>query len=261
MAKQVKTRIQHKYDFKENWEKASSFIPLKGELITVAPDTTNVQSGCEFNIPYRIKIGDGKHSLQELPYVGMPVVKYPDSEDAVLLGFNSITLLQTYDSNLILNLSAESINNIKNYEQQEFIHHRIFVPANPDLEVRCSNITLTILGDGSGISANDVDISFIPSKCMLSSWHTGNTVSSSSYSISKYEVTIESNSSKGQISYPLYLPKDKNKDEYIFTQGSFMIDVTGFLFKTSENTMSAKITVENSFIAHCSKSVETSTTN
>lgn len=52
MAKQkIKTRVQNKHDVAANWSKATSFVPLAGELIIYDEDST---------YPYkRFKIGDG----------------------------------------------------------------------------------------------------------------------------------------------------------------------------------------------------------
>ncbi len=52
MAKQkIKTRVQNKHDVAANWSKATSFIPLAGELIIYDEDST-----CSYK---RFKIGDG----------------------------------------------------------------------------------------------------------------------------------------------------------------------------------------------------------
>ena len=61
MAKEFKTRIQHKYDTEANWANAT-FSPLKGELIIYGPDN---------NHPYRrFKVGDGVTPIGQLPFVG-----------------------------------------------------------------------------------------------------------------------------------------------------------------------------------------------
>ena len=51
MDKKFNARVQHKIDTQENWEKATNFIPLKGELIIYDIDANNASR--------RIKIGDG----------------------------------------------------------------------------------------------------------------------------------------------------------------------------------------------------------
>ena len=58
--KTLKARIVHKTDTAENWQKAVSFTPLKGELIIYGPDTTYSYS--------RFKIGDGVTNVNDLPF-------------------------------------------------------------------------------------------------------------------------------------------------------------------------------------------------
>ena len=64
MEKQIKARIQHKIDIQENWEKATNFIPLKGEWIFYDKDANNE------NI--RLKIGDGTTPINDLEFVSLP---------------------------------------------------------------------------------------------------------------------------------------------------------------------------------------------
>lgn len=59
--KTLNTRIQHKHDIEVNWEKATNFIPLQGEIIVYDVDE---------NFDYeRIKIGDGIKNINELAFV------------------------------------------------------------------------------------------------------------------------------------------------------------------------------------------------
>ena len=60
--KTVKTRIQGKHDTAANWAKATSFIPLAGEIIIYEPDSTYTYA--------RTKIGDGVRTVSALPFVG-----------------------------------------------------------------------------------------------------------------------------------------------------------------------------------------------
>lgn len=61
--KRLNARYQQKIDTEENWNKATNFIPLKGEVIIYAdPDNQNY-------IP-RIKIGDGITTVSQLPFSG-----------------------------------------------------------------------------------------------------------------------------------------------------------------------------------------------
>jgi hypothetical protein len=63
----MKERVQIKHDTSENWAKASKFIPLAGELIIY---DGIIEDGCYLEKP-RIKIGDGIHKLNELPFLNL----------------------------------------------------------------------------------------------------------------------------------------------------------------------------------------------
>ena len=57
---ELKVRVQHKRDIEANWDKASNFIPRDGEIIVYKADENNTAA--------RIKIGDGKTSVNKLPF-------------------------------------------------------------------------------------------------------------------------------------------------------------------------------------------------
>lgn len=58
--KNIKSRIVHKHDTAENWAKATSFIPMKGEIIVYDIDD---------NYNYeRFKIGNGQTVVGSLPF-------------------------------------------------------------------------------------------------------------------------------------------------------------------------------------------------
>lgn len=59
--KRIYGRAVQKHDIQSNWEKATNFIPMAGEIIVYDIDT---------NYSYeRIKIGDGVHNVNTLPFV------------------------------------------------------------------------------------------------------------------------------------------------------------------------------------------------
>ena len=64
--KNIKTRIIHKHDTEENWNKATNFIPKQGEIIVYDIDSSHSYE--------RIKIGDGMTNVISLPYVNETVV-------------------------------------------------------------------------------------------------------------------------------------------------------------------------------------------
>lgn len=62
--KELQSRIIHKHDIAENWAKATNFIPKQGELIVYDIDD-------EFTYE-RFKIGDGKTTVANLPFMPGP---------------------------------------------------------------------------------------------------------------------------------------------------------------------------------------------
>ena len=59
--KRISTRVQNKHDTEANWNKATNFIPLAGELIVYDADSTHTYQ--------RFKIGDGKTAVSSLPFL------------------------------------------------------------------------------------------------------------------------------------------------------------------------------------------------
>ena len=59
----LKTRIQHKNGLPAEWEQATNFVPLKGELIIYNDATAP-----------KIKIGDGSTLVGNLPFVGASII-------------------------------------------------------------------------------------------------------------------------------------------------------------------------------------------
>lgn len=60
--KTYNTRIIHKHDIEENWNKAVNFIPKVGELIVYDADENYSYS--------RVKMGDGINFVIDLPFIG-----------------------------------------------------------------------------------------------------------------------------------------------------------------------------------------------
>lgn len=61
MSKTLKTRIINKHDTQANWNQATSFQPLAGELIIY---DMNVAHPAQ-----RIKLGDGNQTVGSLPFL------------------------------------------------------------------------------------------------------------------------------------------------------------------------------------------------
>ena len=74
----MKERIQVKHDLAENWAKAVNFIPLAGEIIIY---DGLIEEGEYIEQP-RLKIGDGIHTVNELPFLetSKPTYQYEDGK-------------------------------------------------------------------------------------------------------------------------------------------------------------------------------------
>lgn len=75
MNKEIFSRIIHKHDTKENWAKATNFVPKLGEIIIYDPDELTEESYDEEGnllpniFPYsRFKIGDGVKTIPQLGF-------------------------------------------------------------------------------------------------------------------------------------------------------------------------------------------------
>lgn len=67
----IKSRIQLKYDTLENWEKATNFIPKKGEI-------------CIYSDVPALKVGDDETLINDLPFIGDELI----SEEEIRSLFN-----------------------------------------------------------------------------------------------------------------------------------------------------------------------------
>lgn len=73
MSKKFNTRIVHKHDTSENWEKAVNFIPLNGELII-------------YDDLRQIKIGNGVDNVNNLPFSNnASLIAIDDGEGNIVL--------------------------------------------------------------------------------------------------------------------------------------------------------------------------------
>lgn len=69
MTKTVSARIQVRRDTTANWNAATGFIPLSGEVIVYTDYKTITKDGQTVNVP-GIKIGSGNGYVQDLAFLG-----------------------------------------------------------------------------------------------------------------------------------------------------------------------------------------------
>ena len=77
MAQQItkKTRHVQKHDIEANWEKATGFAPIEGEIIVYTPDDTH-------DFP-RIKIGHNNTNVNALPFINEPLIVEFDGQSQI----------------------------------------------------------------------------------------------------------------------------------------------------------------------------------
>lgn len=74
----IKGRILNKADTEENWNKALTFVPLKGEICVYLPD--------EMNMDTRFKVGDGETTISNLPFAIPDLTAITEAEIDAICG-------------------------------------------------------------------------------------------------------------------------------------------------------------------------------
>lgn len=123
LEKRIRSRSIQKHDLEVNWNKATSFVPYKGEFIIYdievdedGNNITQIVDGVEKTVyelvgrttPYtyeRIKLGDGKTKVSELPFIDNAV---KTEIDAIKNGETFIPVLQMGQEKSGLNFISES---------------------------------------------------------------------------------------------------------------------------------------------------------
>lgn len=154
--KKITSRIVHKHDTETNWNKATNFIPLKGELIVYDIDSTHDYE--------RVKIGDGVTKVSALPFAddtkvdkisgkGLSTNDYTTDEKNKLAGIATGANKTTVDSSL----STSSTNPVQNKVVTAEINNLSTLVGDTSVS---SQITTAIANkvdkvNGKGLSTND----------------------------------------------------------------------------------------------------------
>ena len=108
VAKTFKTRIIQKHDIEVNWQKATNFVPKKGEMIVYDIDSNHNYE--------RIKIGDGKHIPNDLPFVTDNY--YTKSETDTKLNGKQNSLSATQLNAVNSGITSDKVTKYDNYQSQ-----------------------------------------------------------------------------------------------------------------------------------------------
>lgn len=91
--KEILTRIQHKYDTKANWEKATNFTPKKGELII-------------YSDVKKFKVGDGVSLLSALDFYDIDLSSYATKAYTDQAEADALAAAKTYANGLAKNYAT-----------------------------------------------------------------------------------------------------------------------------------------------------------
>lgn len=108
----AKTRIKLKRDTTENWDNASGFIPLQGELIIYTDYKTIEKNGVTKNVP-GIKIGTGNAYVQDLAFID------DELRDKLMEHINDMDLHTTLEEKMFWN------NKVNIDDGYEIVHNEL----------------------------------------------------------------------------------------------------------------------------------------
>lgn len=108
VTKTFKTRIIQKHDTEANWQKATNFVPKKGEIIVYDIDSNHNYE--------RIKIGDGEHIPNDLPFVTDNY--YTKSETDTKLNGKQAQLNTTQLAAVNSGITSDKVTKYDNYQSQ-----------------------------------------------------------------------------------------------------------------------------------------------
>lgn len=130
---EIISRIVHKHDIETNWNKATNFIPLIGEIIVYDKDASHDYE--------RFKIGDGVTKVTQLPFQVNPTFfeDYKPKQEAVVSPSASGETLAFIDS-----ISQDVLGKITVTKKN------VGKVANATTADKLANLTVTLTGDVTG---------------------------------------------------------------------------------------------------------------
>ena len=103
--KTLKTRIVHKHDIEANWNLATGFIPMDGEIIIYDADA---------NYSYkRVKIGDGSTNVANLPFIDEPALDLIDEVSDALTTLSGSVSTNYNESIIALSVNGTTVTYVK----------------------------------------------------------------------------------------------------------------------------------------------------
>ena len=146
--KEFYSRIIHKHDTEANWNKATSFIPLKGEIIIYDQDSNH-------NYP-RIKIGDGTSKVSALSFIDSNKLSKLDYEwnksynAGGTAGYLLIGSFPMYDSNVTIDIDSTTTTTY---------HGTVIIATQNVSETSIGSAhTITVYGDPTGTISDAIRV-------------------------------------------------------------------------------------------------------
>ena len=134
--KKLSTRIQQKTDTKANWDKATNFIPLKGEYVYYS----------DLN---RVKVGDGTKKLSELPFLADS-----DTHQSIKTLNTNNSAAQTVSANeAIAGSGTINLHKVAKTGSYDDLLNKPTIPMVPSNIVKYTSATVEVAGTKKTVSA------------------------------------------------------------------------------------------------------------
>ena len=130
--KKLTTRIQQKTDTKANWDKATNFVPLKGEYIY-------------YSDLHKVKVGDGVTKVGSLPFLADQPIKTLNTDNAAP---------QTPSSNeAIAGSGTINLHKVAKTGSYNDLNNKPTIPTVPSNIVKYTNHTVGVAGTNKIVAA------------------------------------------------------------------------------------------------------------
>ena len=217
MAKKINTRIQLKHDLEANWNKATDFVPMKGEVIIYDKELDPADgsdlgrpSNRSYCINYeRVKIGDGYNTVGNLPFQPQKFTGISDINSSGYFYNDNYT-----DERDVFYTTPESFGS---FEFQEFCDPKYGPPIG-------WTKTFYLTMDSAYSRYVDISLYFypnvndnlkpfvVPSKCIFPGWTLANTPNTGNPRINIIDCNPTAGSGAGIVNFTVYLPDDRIHD-------------------------------------------------
>jgi hypothetical protein len=224
----IKTRIQNKHDTAANWHKATKFVPYLGEPIVFEPVLGEVFNNLPFSPTSRLKIGDGKTLVNNLPFVNAQNVVHIEANESIVVHpemHNIVYHADSKDTGGALNVKIYlHPDDIQNTLENDYVTTKILAGTYRSSPLKV-NVQCIVKDQNQ-----DVKPVITPADCLLNTWCTDNVIGSGTSTVTDftYKKAENGNPAMWTSSYTVSLPNDKKDNEdndYVYSEGLVQIDI------------------------------------